>query len=77
MTPLKVRLYDEDGERQTYQVRSYRMLDGNDKVMLPNEVTVGRSVMSYECRINVFGKDRTIRLTFSKYDSRWTLTDVA
>lgn len=69
--PLKFRVTDEDGEVQTYSVKSYRMISHTKEIILPNEVTIDRIIWNYECKINVWGKERIVSLCHHTHENVW------
>jgi len=69
--PLKIRVQDEDGEMQTYTVKGYRTLNAIGKVILPNEVSVSSHIRYFECKLNIFGKEKIVGLTYNYYEQLW------
>ena len=74
LIPLRIRVADEDGEEQTYAVKGYKRLNANGKVMLPNEVTVMSHTKYFQCKIEVFGRQKIVDLTYNFNDQAWYLT---
>ena len=71
MIPLKIRIQDEDGEYQTFSVRGYKNLNAIGRVILPNEVPVTSHMRYFQCKINVFNKEKIIDLTYNFNDQSW------
>ena len=72
--PIKVRLVNEDGELQTFQIRGYRHRSGGEKFVLPSGIPVaGRFVYEFECKIAVFGVEKQIYLIYNVYDNIWRM----
>lgn len=70
--PLKIRIKDDDGESQTYFIKSYKDLSTNGDFVLPNGVGIsGRHLWSFECKIQVFNLLKRIRLFYNTVDGRW------
>lgn len=69
--PLKLRIEDEDGELQSYSIRSYRPVSLGGKVLLPNEVTVARPIWRYECKLCIWGKEKIINLFYHLNEKVW------
>lgn len=67
MIPLKIRLIDEDGEYQSYLVKSYRCTTP-DYTQAHNY-----SIRTFEVVINAFGRDRTINISYSYREAIWRL----
>lgn len=56
--PIKIRVTDEDGELQTYQVRQYRERSvSGEKYRMPNEVWVTNHLRRFKCKINIFSEN--------------------
>ena len=71
--PIKVRLTDEDGQVQTYKIRSYKDLSHKGKFTMPNGVIATSGVFPFECRILCFGKEQIITLVYFAYDHVWKI----
>ena len=69
--PLRIRIIDEDGAYQTYSVKGYRRLNATGKVTLPNEVTVSSHMRYFQCKINVFGKEKIVDFFYNLYQQDW------
>ena len=64
--PLKIRLQDEDGEYESYMVKSYRQSGMSASAKPPHYSTV-----MFECKINAFGRDRIVGISFNYCDGLW------
>ena len=74
IVPIKIRIEDEDGLLQSYQIKGYRMLDGEGNTILPSGAGVGSNTnLNYECKITVFEKERRIKLLYRKFDNKWII----
>lgn len=75
MIPLKLRLLDEDGAYQEYKVHSFK--DLTYKGVPLDQLDMSRihssGIFPFECRIESFGHERTIRIFYSSYEHRWKL----
>ncbi|MCR5687034.1 MAG: hypothetical protein K6G58_03355 [Lachnospiraceae bacterium] len=71
--PIKVRLTDEDGQVQTYRIKSFRDMSHTGQFQMPNGVFATSSVFPFECRIVCFGKEQTINLVYFAYDHVWKI----
>lgn len=69
--PLKIRLTDEDGEMQTYTVKGYRVLNTQGTVIMPNKVSVSSHIRYFECKLNVWGKEKVVGLTYNFFENLW------
>ena len=74
MYPIKIRVADEDGEYQTYMIKSFRDLSHQGTREMPDGVFVTNRTMVYECDIIVFGKQRMIRLYYEPNGTVWKMT---
>ena len=75
--PLRIRVKDEDGIYQEFNVKSYRDLTHSGSYKLPSGVLVSSNNVHYfECKIVVFNQQRLLRLCYNAYDSRWLISDV-
>lgn len=72
--PMRIRLVDEDGERQTYTIKSYRDLtyygdsSKNDLLVTPYHIR------SFSCKILVWGTEKDIQLSYNTNEQRWRVT---
>ncbi len=72
--PIKIRIEDEDGQRQSYLVRGYRQVDFDGNSVLPSGMDVGsNSNLNFECKIVVFDTEKIIKLLYRKYDGKWLI----
>ena len=68
--PLKIRLYDEDGELQSYVIKAVRERYVNSATA-PAEY----HIIIFDCKINAFGKERIISISYSYADRLWKVLD--
>ncbi len=68
--PLKIRLQDEDGEYQSYAVRSYRCTNLTESID-PRRFPV----VMFECKILSFGKEHIIGIAYNFTDGLWKLLE--
>ena len=74
IVPLRIRLTDEDGMKQTYTIKGYRDLSHQGTRMMPDGVYVSNNTLIYECRIVVFDRFRVIRLYYEPGKTIWKMT---
>ena len=74
--PIKLRLFDEDGVRQEFCIHRYKLIDGAGKENLPKAEMFRRSTVTFDCVIEVFGRERILRLMYASSDMRWSLLDI-
>ena len=62
--PLKIRILDEDGEYQVYNIRSYKDVSNHKANTMPNGASVPSSnhLWKFECKICVFNTLKRIQL---------------
>lgn len=72
--PIKIRFSDEDGEQQIYRIVSYRECQsGEETYLLPNAIPATRFLRRFDCKIQVFGKEKTIVLLYHPNSGIWDL----
>ncbi|MBQ1171495.1 MAG: hypothetical protein IIX48_02700 [Lachnospiraceae bacterium] len=73
--PLKLRITDEDGEIQQYQIKGYRDITGRHSYQLPNgtTVTTTQEIKVFECRIECFHRQRVISIFYNPKTLIWSL----
>lgn len=76
MIPLKIRILDEDGERQTYVVRAYKDLTVYGNSGKTELVTTKNHIWTFECKILVFHQEKRIRMTYNAYENSWRILEV-
>lgn len=70
--PMKIRTMDEDGEYQTFTVRSYKdMSHCGSSVPAPDGVVITNHTWTFQCKILVFGAEKLIRLFYNAYENSW------
>lgn len=68
--PIKIRVQDDEQANNVYTIKSYVDLS-SDKVLLPNEAIVTANTLRYDCKIEVFGINKQIRLHYNKSQAKW------
>lgn len=73
--PLKLRLTDDDGEIQQYQIKGYRDITGRHSYKMPNGVTVTteQELKVFECKIDNFGNQKIISIFYNPKTMIWSL----
>lgn len=73
--PLKLRITDEDGEIQQYQIKGYRDVTGRHSYTLPNGVTVTttQEMRVFECKIDCFQRQKLISIFYNPKTMIWSL----
>lgn len=70
--PLKIRLRDDDGEFQTYVIRSVKDLTTYGGYTMPNGFPCAMNhIYTFDCKIIVFDSERLIRLMYNATDNEW------
>lgn len=69
--PLRFRLMNEDGEYEMYKINSYRPLPKQGTYTTKDNIYVSNYTDIFECKVRIFGLDRTVRLY---YDARTSNT---
>ena len=71
--PIKFRIQDDDGEWQNYLIRSYKVISSPGTYTMPNDVSSSSHTWNFECKIQVFGMEKIVRLFYNGYDNHWKL----
>ena len=74
--PVKLRLFDEDGVRQEFCIHRYKLIDGAGKENVPKAEMFRRTTVTFDCVIEVFGRERILRLMYASSDMQWLLLDI-
>ncbi len=74
ISPIRIRVIDEDGQRQTYSIKEYRELSHQGARIMPDGVYVTNNTLIFECKIEVFGNSKTIRLYNTPPSLDWHYT---
>ena len=75
--PLRIRIKDEDGIYQEFNIKGYKDLTHIGAYVLPNGVSASNNHLhSFECKIMVFNQQRLLKLFYNAYDCRWQIVDV-
>ena len=74
VTPLRLRLKDEDGQYQAYTIKEYRDLSHQGTRLMPDGVYVTNQTLIFECKIIVFGRERKIHLYSNEPYLNWIMT---
>lgn len=74
LIPIRIRLTDEDGQRQCFNVKGYR--DYSDS-KLKNDITGNpistADIWAFDLRFQAFGTNRVIRVFYHLRSCVWTL----
>ena len=72
--PMRIRLMDDDGQFQAYTIKRYREISGRGTYTTPDGVFVTNSIIVFDCRIEVFGSERSLRLYYNISHSEWSIS---
>ncbi|SEF57354.1 hypothetical protein SAMN04487934_101619 [Eubacterium ruminantium] len=72
--PLKIRLTDEDGQRQIFNIKEYMDISHRGSYTTPDGVFVTGHSLVFECKILVINTMRKITLYYSPTSTSWTMT---
>ena len=73
--PMKLRVEDEDGEYQTYLIRSYKDVTNYGETDNQKVSIAINHMWTFECVILVFGRERRIRLLYNSFENLWRTVD--
>lgn len=71
--PLRIKLEDEDGIEQVYNVKSYKDITPHNGYTLPNGVNVTNGHWTFECKILVWDSLKLVKLYYNPRDNAWTI----
>lgn len=75
--PIRIRIKDEDGIFQEFNIIGYKDLTHVGSYAMPNSVSViSNHLHVFECKITVFNQQRILKLFYNAYDCRWRIADV-
>lgn len=74
VTPLRIRVKDEDGQYQAYAIKEYRELSHQGARIMPDGVYVSDNTLIFECKIMVFGKEKKVRIYSNNPYLSWVMT---
>lgn len=69
--PIKVRIKDEDGEYQSFQIKSYRNMTFSGNVATRDTEKQHVDNWSFECKILAFNQEKLILLHYSRIENCW------
>ena len=74
--PMKMRVVDDDGAHQEFKIKSYKNLTYKGNVFnLPDVGPVCTTgICPFECKIDVFGVEKTINLFYNVNYHIWVLS---
>ncbi|QFJ54243.1 hypothetical protein [Pseudobutyrivibrio xylanivorans] len=74
VVPLRFRLKNDDGEFETYTVSAFKPLPKNGTRTTKDGIYVSNSVDIFECKVHIFGLERTVRLYYDpRINNTWKL----
>ena len=73
--PMRIRLIDEDGLPQIFDIKGYLDHSHHGSRTMPDGVCVTNETLIYECKISVISRERIIMLYYNRRDDGWTMTD--
>ncbi|MCR5667376.1 MAG: hypothetical protein K6G01_11190 [Eubacterium sp.] len=69
--PMRIRVTDSDGEFHAYTIKGYKNLSGRGAYTTPDGVYVTNDILVFACKIEVWGKERVVRLYYHLSKSKW------
>lgn len=73
LIPIKLRIRDEEGEFQSYAIRSYRDLSHKGTYTMPNGIVATSNILPFDCKIMVFGQEKLVHLFYNSRDNIWRI----
>ncbi|MBO7387621.1 MAG: hypothetical protein J6Z09_10555 [Lachnospiraceae bacterium] len=74
ISPMRIRMVDDDGEYQTYTIKGFRDMSHQGTKEMPDGVYISDRTLVYECNIMTFGRQRMIRLYYEPTSTAWKMT---
>lgn len=74
--PLRIRLEDEDGIMQTFNIKGYKELTSKGRYVSPYGTIVHSHTWSFICKIQVLNSIKEVELFYNSNDNLWRLTRV-
>ncbi len=71
--PIRIRLTDEDGLVQTFNVKGFKDLTHQGTRTTQDGVYVTDNTIVFECKIVVLDRIRIVRLYYSAYEMVWRM----
>ena len=75
--PIKIRIMDDDGEYQAYQIQAYKDLTHYGDCTMPNGIKAANHMWKFECKIVVFHREKKIQLFYNAYENRWKVSNLS
>ncbi len=77
ITPMRIRLVDEEGVRRSFDIKSFKEIGGKGAQTLPDGMYISGTTIAFECMIEVNRVSRLVRLYYQPaLKATWTMTDV-
>lgn len=74
LIPMRLRMRDEEGVYQIYNIKEYKDVSHRGTRTLPDGVFITNNTFAFECRILVFGVKKLIRLYYDPHSTVWHMT---
>lgn len=72
--PIRFKIKNEDGSYQTYTIKGYRPVPKKGAYTTKDGVFVANQTEVFECKIEIFGMSKIVRLYYEpKKDGKWFL----
>lgn len=71
--PIKIRLQDEDGQFQTFVIKSYKVLCSPQAHGSGEGIPSTSHTWKFLCKIACFGIEKSIQLFYNSYDNYWRI----
>ncbi len=74
VVPIRIRIEDDEGERQTYTIQEYTDLSHQGTKTMHDGIYVTDDILVFDCKIIVFGRPKNIMLYYDASKSKWTMS---
>lgn len=74
--PLRIRILDEDGIYQTFNIKGYKELSSPGRYTSPYGTIVHSNTWSFLCKIQVLNVQRQVELFYNSSDNLWRVVRI-
>lgn len=74
--PMRIRVQDEDGVFQTFNIKGYTELSSPSQYLSPYGTIAHSHTWTFLCKIQVLNSIRTLELFYNSNDNLWKITKI-
>ncbi len=72
--PIRIRIEDDEGVRQAYNIKECEDISHNGTFTRPDGIYITNEMMVFKCKIDVFGVSKPITLYYDIGKSKWSMS---